>query len=85
MRLSISFIPDAAALPLCEGHAELLAPDVFCYIGANTSTSTTQATVMKQTRTQLGRRAFSVAGPDVGNGPPPEIRRTKNFARLKTN
>jgi len=44
---------------------------------------TTRAAIMKQTRTQVGQRAFSVAGPDVWNSLPPEVRLTKNFATFK--
>jgi len=40
--------------------------------------STTRAAIMKPTRTQFSRRAFSVAGPDIWNSLPPEIRLTEN-------
>jgi len=45
--------------------------------------STTQAGVVKPTRTQFGRRAFSVASPDIWNSLPPKIRLTENFATFK--
>jgi len=38
---------------------------------------------VKRTRTQFRRRAFSVAGPDIWNSLPPEIRLTKNFATFE--
>jgi len=45
--------------------------------------STTRAAVMEWTRTRFSRRAFSVAGSDIWNSLPPEIRLTENFATFK--
>ena len=36
--------------------------------------STTRAATIQRTRTQFGRRAFSVCGPDVWNSLPPSVR-----------
>jgi len=44
---------------------------------------TTRSAVVKQTRTQFGQKAFSVAGPNIWNCLPPEIRQTENFATFK--
>jgi len=38
---------------------------------------------MDHTRTQFGRKALSVAGPDVWDSLPQEIRLTENFATFK--
>jgi len=43
--------------------------------------------VVTQTKTKIGRRASSVAGRDIWNSLPPDIRLTENFAasiKLKT-
>jgi len=45
--------------------------------------STTSAAIVKPTKTQFGRRAFSVAGPDIWNSLPPEIRLTENFPTFR--
>jgi len=38
--------------------------------------TTTRAAIVRRTRTQLGRRAFTVCGPDIWNALPPAIRIT---------
>jgi len=45
--------------------------------------SATQAAVVKWTRTQFGQRAFSVAGPDIWNSLPPEIRLTRELSHIQ--
>jgi len=45
--------------------------------------STTRVAAVKRTRTQFGRKAFSVAGPDIWNSLLPQIRLTENFLTFK--
>jgi len=62
--------------------------DIVTFYNSDTAvrrlrSSTTRAAVVKRTRTQFGRRAFSVAGPDIWNSLPSEVRLTENFATFK--
>jgi len=45
--------------------------------------STTRSAVVRRTRTQFGRRAFSVSGPDVWNSLPTDIRFTDSQPALR--
>jgi len=45
--------------------------------------STTRAAALMRIRTEFGRRAFSVAGPDIWNSLPPQIRLTENFSTFR--
>jgi len=45
--------------------------------------TTTRAAVVRRTRTQFGRRAFAVCGPDIQNALPPAIRTTDSYPAFR--
>jgi len=63
--------------------------DIFTFNDTDTAvrhhlrSSTTWAAVVKWIRILFGQSSFSVAGPDIWNSLPPEIRLTENFLTLK--
>ena len=55
------YLADLVAFSSTDSHRQL-------------RSTTTRAAAIQRTRTQFGRRAFSVCGPDVWNSLPPSVR-----------
>ena len=62
-------------IPLCCSDRDFGPLDV--------RSTTTRAAVVRRTRTQFGRRAFAVCGPDIWNALPPAIRTTDSYPALR--